>query len=142
MVREWLGAAGLITAMSNKHPHGSKSKIVTDAGTHGPDVVVVIEDTSQILESLQGLVEGQGVMVHATFSPVEGMKSYETPWHGIRLLVLDSLAQTLRDDEVVEYLQRVNPRIRVVFVSGRGGDAAQEVLHNRLRGFSQRALVS
>ena len=109
--------------------------------TRRPDVVLVIDDTSEVFDGVQGLLESTDCVVHATSSPVEGVRSYETPWRGIKLLLLDSFSQTLRDDEVVEYLQRMNPTVRVVMISGRRGHATEEMSGGRLRGFLQKSLA-
>ena len=107
-----------------------------------PDVLLVIDDASEVLDGVQGLLQSPGCVVHATSSPVEGIKSYATPWRGIRLLLSDSLAQTLRDDEVVGYLQRVNPTVRVAFISDHNGDGENKTFDERLRGFLQKPLVA
>ena len=112
------------------------------ANTRQPDVLLVIDDPSGVFDTAHGLRECTGSVVQATSSPIEGIKSYETPWRGIRLVLSDALAETLRDDEVVEYLQRMNPTVRTVFISGRKGDAAETMLSGRLRDFLQRPLVA
>ena len=114
---------------------------VNAANSCRPDVLLVIDDASEVLGGVQGLLQSPGCVVHATSSPIEGIKSYETPWRGIRLLLSDSLAQTLRDDEVVGYLQRVNPTVRVAFISDHNGDGEKKTFDERLRDFLQQPLV-
>ena len=107
-----------------------------------PDVILVIDDVSEVLDGVQGLLQAPGIVVHAASNPIEGVKSYETTWRGIRLLLSDSFAQTLKDDEVIEYLQRMNPTVRVAFISSRNGEAEKKSLDERLRGFLQKPLVA
>jgi DNA-binding NtrC family response regulator len=115
---------------------------MNDDNTRRPDIIVIIDDTSEVLDNIQGLLESKGCAVHATSSPIEGIKSYETPWRGIRLVLSDSFADTLRDDEVIERLQSLNPTVRVMFISSRDGKAADEMLSGRLREFLQKPLVA
>ena len=121
-------------------PDGSQMNAANTANACRPDVILVIEDTSEVLDSIQGLLESGDCVLHATSSTFESVKSYETPWRGIKLVLSNSLAQTLRDDEVVEYLQRMNPTVRAVFVSSGNGDAAKKTLVGRLRGLLEKPL--
>jgi CheY-like chemotaxis protein len=136
---KWNGAGGFLCWSVETTPDRFQ---MNAANTRRPDVVLVIDDTSEIFDSIQELLESRGCAVHATSSSIEGIKLYETPWRGIRLVLSESFAQTLRDDEVIERLQRINPTVRVVFISGRDRNAAEEMLSGRLRDLLHKPLVA
>jgi len=108
------------------------------AGTDRKDVIFVIDDNSEVLESVKKILQREGYVVHTAHNPPDAIKLYETHWQEINLVLLDFLMHVMRGDEVFERLQEINPNVRAIVTTGCDDDAAEKMFQKGLRGFLQK----
>jgi DNA-binding response OmpR family regulator len=82
-----------------------------------PGVILAIDDDTELLDSVRRTLIREGWVVLTASDPAEGLQSYEAHWRGISLVLLDYYMPRLRGDEVWERLKRINPRVRVLWMS-------------------------
>lgn len=83
-----------------------------------PGAVLVIDDDSAILSLVKTALELEGYSVYTASSAVEGIKLYEAHWRNIELVLLDFWMPGMNGDHVLEYLQGLDPGVRVVLLTG------------------------
>lgn len=105
---------------------------------NGQDVILVIDDDHEFLESIRRTLRREGWVVHTAASPVDGLTLYEAYWPEIKLVLLDYFMQALRGDEVFERLQRINPNVRVILTTACEDDVCEKLLKSGLWGFVQK----
>ncbi len=120
---------------SNHSTNGGPAKV-------GQAVILVIDDDTEILNSVRRLLIREGWVVLTASSPLEGLELYEAHWREIQLVLLDYFMPILRGDKVFERLQRIHPHVRVLLTTACDDDVSQEMLQGGLCGFVQKPLSS
>ena len=107
----------------------------------GQDVILVIDDDTEVLNSVRRSLIREGWVVLTASDPLEGLQVYETHWPEIRLVLLDYFLPILRGDEVFERLQRINPHVRVLLTTACDDDVSPKLFQGGLSGFVQKPLT-
>jgi two-component system cell cycle sensor histidine kinase/response regulator CckA len=106
----------------------------------GQDVILVIDDDAEVLNSVRRLLRREGWVVLTVSDPLEGLHVYEALWPEIQLVLLDYFMPNLRGDEVFERLQRINPHVRVLLTTACDNYVSPKMLQGGLCGFVQKPL--
>ncbi|MCS7209556.1 MAG: ATP-binding protein [Fimbriimonadales bacterium] len=88
----------------------------------GQETIMVVEDEPGVLEVVTEILQQQGYTALAARSPVEALQiaqSYDKPIH---LLITDVVMPVMSGRELADYLVRLYPRLRVLYVSGYTGN--------------------
>lgn len=80
--------------------------------------ILAIDDEENFLSFLTEMLECQGYRVITASSADEGIKIYEERGREIDMVLLDFLLPQMTGDLVFDELQRLNPDVRVVLVTG------------------------
>ena len=102
------------------------------------NTVLAIDDESDFLLLLRMALQCQGFTVHTASSPSEAIKLYEEKWQDISMVLLDFLLPEMSGDLVFENLQRLNPSVRVVLLTGCEESVAEKMFAKGLRGYIQK----
>ena len=102
------------------------------------DVILVIDDDHEFLDSIRRMLRREGWVVHTAASPIDGLTLYEAYWPEIKLVLLDYFMPILRGDEVFERLQHINPDVRVILTTACEDDVSEKLLKSGLWGFVQK----
>jgi len=100
--------------------------------------ILAIDDEQGFLGMLKEILECQGYMVHTASSPQEAIQLYEERWREISMVLLDYFLPGMSGDIVFEYLQQLNPDVRVVLLTGCHESAAANMFQRGLRGYLQK----
>jgi DNA-binding response OmpR family regulator len=103
-------------------------------------VVLVIDDDTDILNSVRRLLIQEGWVVLTASDPLEGLQLYEAHSQAIRVVLLDYFLPNLRGDEVFERLRRINPQVRVLLTTACEDVVSPKMLQGGLYGFVQKPL--
>ena len=98
-------------------------------------IILVIDDETQILDSIRRTLIREGWVVLTYTDPAEGLRSYEAHWEGISLVLLDYYLPGLRGDEIWERLRGINPQARVLWMSASDDYIPAKMLNSGLCGF-------
>jgi two-component system cell cycle sensor histidine kinase/response regulator CckA len=101
-------------------------------------LVLTIDDEPEILEILTQCLESEGFQVLAAAGPKAGLDAYEKRWQEIGVVLLDYLMPELTGDLVFECLQRINPDVRVILLTGCDDQVARKMFEGGLRGYIQK----
>ena len=80
--------------------------------------ILAIDDESVFLGFLKSALESQGYAVLTASSQQEAIQIYEERWREIDVVLLDYLLPPTLGDFVFDELQRLNPDVRVVLLTG------------------------
>ena len=100
--------------------------------------VLAIDDEPETLEVIKRCLEIDGVQVLTASAPQEGLDLYEKNCRQIGLVLLDYLMPHMTGDLVFECLQRVNPDVRVILLTGCDDNVAKRMFEEGLRGYIQK----
>jgi two-component system cell cycle sensor histidine kinase/response regulator CckA len=100
--------------------------------------VLAIDDEEGFLGVLKAALESRGFMVHTASSPDVAIKLYEKFRRDIGMVLLDYLLPGMSGELVFENLQRLNPNVRVVLLTGCEESVADKMLKRGLRGYLQK----
>jgi CheY-like chemotaxis protein len=100
--------------------------------------ILAIDDEQGFLGMLKELLEYQGYMVHTASSPQEAIRLYEERWQEISMVILDYFLPGMSGDLIFEYLQQLNPDVRVVLLTGCHESAAKKMFQRGLWGYLQK----
>ncbi len=106
----------------------------------GQDVILFIDDDTELLNSIRRLLIREGWVVLTASDPFEGLVWYEAHWREIQVVLLDYFMPVLRGDEVFERLRRINPHVRVLLTTACVDDVSPKMLQGGLCGFVQKPL--
>ena len=101
-------------------------------------VILVIDDDTDVLNSIRRLLIREGWVVLTTSDPSEGLQSYEALGQGIELVLLDYYMPNLRGDQVWERLKRINPQVRVLLMTASDDCIPPNMRNDGLCGFVQK----
>ena len=100
--------------------------------------VLAIDDEPEILDVIKRCLEAAGFQVLTASGPQEGLKLYEKHHQQIGLVLLDYLMPNMTGDLVFECLQRANPDVRVILLTGCEENVAHKMFEAGLRGYIQK----
>jgi DNA-binding NtrC family response regulator len=111
---------------------------MTSSNCRQKECILAIDDEEGFLGMLKAALECYGFMVHTACSPNEAIKLYEERCRDISMVLLDYLLPEMSGELVFENLQRLNPDVRVVLLTGCEESVADEMLKKGLRGYLQK----
>ena len=100
--------------------------------------VLAIDDEPETLEVIKRCLEVDGIEVLTATIAKEGLDLYEKNCRQIGLVLLDYLMPQMTGDLVFECLQRVNPNVRVILLTGCEDNVAKRMFEEGLRGYIQK----
>jgi two-component system response regulator MprA len=118
--RDWLQPAPPTAGGTDRSPQG---------------VILVIDDETQILDSVRRTLIRKGWIVLTASDPAEGLQLYGEYWQGISLVLLDYFLPNLRGDAVWECLRQINPQARVLWMTASDDYIPSHMLDSGLCGF-------
>jgi DNA-binding response OmpR family regulator len=86
--------------------------------SRGTETILLVEDDPQLRELSSSVLRHCGYNVLAAATPEEGIKICESNNPEIRLLVTDVVMPRINGRQLAERIQRMCPRIRVLYISG------------------------
>jgi PAS domain S-box-containing protein len=86
--------------------------------SRGTETILLVEDDSQLRELSKGVLSHCGYRVLSAATPEEGIAICESNHHEIRLLVTDVVMPRMNGRQLAERIQKVCPKIRVLYISG------------------------
>jgi len=104
-------------------------------------VILVIDDETQILDSMRRTLIREGWVVLTASDPAEGMQLYGEYWQAISLVLLDYFLPDKRGDQVWECLRTINPQARVLWMSASDDYIPPEMLNSGLCGFMMKPVT-
>ena len=102
------------------------------------DRILAIDDEEGFLNMLKMALECQGFIVHTASSANEAIQLYEERCRDISMVLLDFLLPEMSGDLVFDNLQRLNPDVRVLLLTGCEGSVAEDMFKKGLRGYLQK----
>jgi signal transduction histidine kinase len=84
----------------------------------GSETVLVVEDQPSLRHMIAGMLEAQGYRVIVAGDPDEALRVAKAAPAGIDLLVTDVVMPGMNGRELAERLAAVQPRLRILFISG------------------------
>ncbi len=111
---------------------------MNDNRAPSPKYVLAIDDEPEILEIVRLCLEGEGMPVLAAPGAKSGLDTYEKRWREIGVVLLDYVMPEMTGDLVLECLQRINPDVRVILLTGCDDGVARGMFDAGLRGFIQK----
>jgi DNA-binding NtrC family response regulator len=97
--------------------------------------ILAIDDEETFLSFLEEALECFGYRVFTASSPQEALKFYEERWREIDVVLLDFWLPPLTGTFVFDELQRLNPDVRVVLLTGCHEPVAAKMFQKGLRGY-------
>mgnify|MGYP001809889559 CR=1 FL=1 len=98
--------------------------------------IMVIDDEDAIGLLTEKMLTSLGHRVEAHLDPVQAIATYRQEWPHIDLVLLDMTMPVLGGREVFHALRTINPRVRIVLISGFAADAdIQTLLEHGACGF-------
>jgi DNA-binding response OmpR family regulator len=97
--------------------------------------ILAIDDEKDFLSFLSTGLESEGYTVLTASTPEEAAKIYEERWQEIDAVLLDFLLPPTLGDLVFDELQRVNPGVRVVLLTGFEESVADKLREKGLQGY-------
>jgi DNA-binding NtrC family response regulator len=111
---------------------------MTSSNCRQKECILAIDDEEGFLGMLKAALECYGFMVHTACRPNEAIKLYEEHRRDISMVLLDYLLPEMSGELVFENLQRLNPDVRVVLLTGCEESVADMMLKRGLRGYLQK----
>jgi len=102
------------------------------------ECILAIDDEPGFLGLLKSQLESQGYAVHTASNSEEAIKVYQERGQEIGMVLLDYLLPKMSGDLVFDELQRLNPEVRVVLVTGCEKSVAAKLFQRGLRGYLQK----
>jgi CheY-like chemotaxis protein len=97
--------------------------------------VLAIDDDEVCLGFLTAALESLGYRLLTAATPQEAIWMYEERWREIDVVLLDFLLPPLTGDLVFDELQRLNPGVQVVLLTGCDEAVADNMFQKGLRGY-------
>jgi len=132
---------GRLTAARRRPEHGklhAPQGGMSRTGTTQQVCILAIDDEEGFLGLLKAALECQGYRVHTASGAREAIKVYEERWRDIGMVFLDYLLPQMSGDLVFDELQRLNPDVRVVLLTGCEESVADPMFEKGLRGYLQK----
>ena len=100
--------------------------------------ILAIDDESDFLLFLKAALESQGHTVYTASNPAEGIQFCEERLAEIRLVLLDYYMPEMSGEFVFEYLQRLNPNLPIVLLTGYDRGVAEPMFERGLADYVQK----
>jgi DNA-binding NtrC family response regulator len=100
--------------------------------------ILAIDDEVGFLGFLKMALECEGYSVHAASDPCAALELYAERWRDISMVILDFLLPKMSGDMVFDELQRLNPNVRVVLLTGCDEFVAERMFKRGLHGYLQK----
>jgi PAS domain S-box-containing protein len=84
----------------------------------GTETILLVEDDPQLRELSSTVLTSRGYRVLAASTPEEGIAICQSNSGAIRLLVTDVIMPRMNGRQLAERVQKISPKIRVLYVSG------------------------
>lgn len=97
--------------------------------------VLAIDDEPELLDLVKRCLEPMGYQVHTASSAKEGVELYEKNWQNVKLVLLDFLMPEMTGDLIFECLQRQNPGVRTILLTGCEDYVATRMFQKGLFGY-------
>jgi DNA-binding NtrC family response regulator len=97
-------------------------------------VILVIDDDNKTLTMVRKTLEREGYRVQTALDAAEGVKWYEEHWRDVELVLLDFWMPEITGDHVLEYLQRLDPCVRIVLLTGNKYAFGNQLYESGVRG--------
>ena len=114
------------------------ARAMNDGPVTSPKYVLAIDDEPEILEIVRQCLESERMPVLTALGSKNGLEMYEKHWREIGVVLLDYLMPEMTGDLVLECLQRVNPAVRVILLTGCDDTVARNMFEAGLRGCIQK----
>ena len=101
-------------------------------------LVLAIDDEPETLDVIKRCLEIDGVQVLTAPGPKQALEVYEKRHQQIGLVLLDYLMPDMTGDLVFECLQRINPDVRVILLTGCEDNVAKRMFEEGLCGYIQK----
>jgi DNA-binding NtrC family response regulator len=111
---------------------------MTSSNSPQKECILAIDDEEGFLGMLKAVLECYGFMVHTASSPNEAIKLYKERGQNISMVLLDYLLPEMSGELIFDNLQRLNPDVRVVLLTGCEASVADKMLKKGLRGYLQK----
>ncbi len=108
---------------------------MNDESVTSAKYVLAIDDEPEILDVVQQSLESEGLPVLTALGSTKGLQTYEDRWREIGVVLLDYVMPEMNGDLVLECLQRINPDVRVLLLTGCDDQVARGMFEKGLRGF-------
>jgi len=86
--------------------------------SRGTETLLLVEDDPQLRELSSSVLKHCGYNVLVAATPEEGIAIAQANHHDLRLLVTDVVMPRINGRQLAERIQKVCPRIRVLYISG------------------------
>jgi len=86
--------------------------------SRGTETLLLVEDDPQLRELSSSVLKHYGYNVLVAATPEEGIAISQANHHDLRLLVTDVVMPRINGRQLAERIQKVCPRIRVLYISG------------------------
>jgi DNA-binding response OmpR family regulator len=111
---------------------------MNDDPVTSPKYVLAIDDEPEMLEIIQQCLESEGMPVLTAPGSKNGLETYENRWREIGVVLLDYVMPEMTGDLVFEFLQRINPDVRVILLTGCDDQVARTMFEAGVRGYIQK----
>jgi CheY-like chemotaxis protein len=111
---------------------------MTPSNSSPKECILAVDDERGFLGMVKEVLECLGFTVHTASSPKEALKLYEEHCRDIGMVLLDYRLPGMSGEMVFEELQRLNPDVRVVLLTGCQESVADKMLTKGLRGYLQK----
>jgi PAS domain S-box-containing protein len=106
-----------------EHVEESKLAPVAEAPIRATETILLVEDEEGVREVAREFLESMGYQVLETKSPTDAMRLAQVHPKEIHLLLTDVVMPEMGGRDLAERLQRVRPRMKVLYMSGYTDDA-------------------
>jgi two-component system cell cycle sensor histidine kinase/response regulator CckA len=97
---------------------GSSTEKPPSGVSRGTETILLVEDDPQLRELSSSVLSHCGYRVLAASTPEQGLALCESNQRDIRLLVTDVIMPRMNGRQLAERIQKISPRIRVLYISG------------------------
>ena len=91
---------------------------VRNAIHRGRETILVVDDTVEVRRMTCEALESHGYTVLEAADGHEALEVFEANQNGIHLLLTDVVMPRMNGGELAERIRRINPRLRMIFMSG------------------------
>ncbi len=110
--------------------------------TGGKETLLVVDDEQDVLDIMQGSLEGSGYKVFATSDSAVAMDIYRRIFHEVALVVSDIVMPGMDGMELIKQIKAINPEVKILAVSGYSRYVAEKGEIKEMDGFLQKPFES
>ncbi len=105
----------------------------------GSGTILVIDDEEDVRNLAKTMLQQLGYNVYIALDGAEGLKIYKKRYKEIDLILLDMIMPGLTGVETFEEIQKINPKVITLLMSGYSQDnKAGELIYEGAKGFIQK----